>query len=56
METSKNVASVWFGIFDINPVLEGISVRGIEIRMINSLPEFIRENPGGDCYFNPAEE
>jgi len=28
------------GIFDINPVLEGISVRGIEIRMINSLPEF----------------
>ena len=31
------------GIFDINPVLEGISVRGIEIRMINSLPEFIRE-------------
>ena len=28
----------------INPVLEGISVRGIEIRMINSLPEFIREN------------
>ena len=31
-------------IFDINPVLEGISVRGIEIRMINSLPEFIREN------------
>ena len=32
------------GIFDINPVLEGISVRGIEIRMINSLPEFIREN------------
>ena len=32
------------GIFDINPVLEGISVRGIEIRMIDSLPEFIREN------------
>ena len=32
------------GIFDINPVLEGISVRGIEIRMIYSLPEFIREN------------
>ena len=32
------------GIFDINPVLEGISVLVIEIRMINSLPEFIREN------------
>ena len=32
------------GIFDVNPVLEGISVRGIEIQMISKLPEFIREN------------
>ena len=32
------------GIFDVNPVLEGISVRGIEIQMFSSLPEFIREN------------
>ena len=32
------------GIFDVNPVLEGISVRGIEIQMVSSLPEFIREN------------
>ncbi len=27
-----------------NPVLEGISVRGIEIQMISHLPEFIRDN------------
>ena len=32
------------GIFDVNPVLEGISVRGIEIQMISKLPEFIRES------------
>ena len=32
------------GIFDVNPVLEGISVRGIEIQMISKLPKFIREN------------
>ena len=32
------------GIFDVNPVLEGISVRGIEIQMISHLPEFIRDN------------
>ena len=33
------------GIFDVNPVLEGISVRGIGIQMINTLPEFLKENP-----------
>ncbi|MBQ0000810.1 MAG: redox-sensing transcriptional repressor Rex [Clostridiales bacterium] len=32
------------GIFDINPVLEGISVRGIEIQMVQSLPEFLKNN------------
>ena len=32
------------GIFDVNPVLEGIAVRGIEIQMISHLPEFIKEN------------
>ena len=33
------------GIFDVNPVLEGIAVRGIEIRMLNELPLFLKENP-----------
>ncbi|MDD7740291.1 MAG: redox-sensing transcriptional repressor Rex [Fusicatenibacter sp.] len=32
------------GIFDVNPVLKGVTVRGIEIRMVDELPEFIREN------------
>lgn len=32
------------GIFDVNPVLEGIAVRGIEIQMISELPFFMKEN------------
>lgn len=32
------------GIFDVNPVLEGIAVRGIEIQMISDLPFFMKEN------------
>ena len=32
------------GIFDVNPVLEGIAVRGIEIQMLSDLPFFLKEN------------
>ena len=32
------------GIFDINPVLKGVSVRGIEIRMVDELPDFIKKH------------
>ena len=32
------------GIFDVNPVLEGLAVRGIEIQMISDLPFFMKEN------------
>ena len=32
------------GIFDVNQVLEGIAVRGIEIQMISDLPFFMKEN------------
>ena len=32
------------GIFDGNPVLEGIAVRGIEIQMLSDLPLFLKEN------------
>ena len=32
------------GIFDVNPVLEGLAVRGIEIQMISDLPIFMKEN------------
>ena len=31
------------GIFDVNPVLKGISIRGNEIRMMDELPEFLKE-------------
>jgi redox-sensing transcriptional repressor len=32
------------GIFDVNPRLEGISIRGIEIRMLDELESFIKNN------------
>ena len=32
------------GIFDVNPVLEGIAVRGIEIQMLSELPLFLKEH------------
>lgn len=32
------------GIFDVNPRLEGISIRGNEIRMMDTLEEFVRNN------------
>jgi redox-sensing transcriptional repressor len=31
------------GIFDVNPVLKGLSVRGIEIHMLDDLEEFIKK-------------
>ena len=30
------------GLFDVNPVLKGISIRGNEIRMMDELPEFLK--------------
>lgn len=32
------------GLFDINPALRGLSVRGIEIRMLDELPGFMEQN------------
>ncbi|MCD8153222.1 MAG: redox-sensing transcriptional repressor Rex [Clostridiales bacterium] len=32
------------GIFDVNPVLEGIAVRGIEIQLLPELPLFLKEH------------
>ena len=31
------------GIFDVNPVLKGVSIRGNEIRMMDELPQFLKE-------------
>ena len=33
------------GIFDVNPRLQGLAVRGIEIRMIDELEDFIKTHP-----------
>ena len=44
MRPLKEADSKTVGIFDVNPVLKGISVRGIEIRMADELPEFIKEH------------
>lgn len=32
------------GIFDVNPVLKGVSIRGNQIRMMDELPGFLKEN------------
>ena len=32
------------GIFDVNPVLKGVTVREIPIRMIDELPRYLKEN------------
>ncbi|MCI8280563.1 MAG: redox-sensing transcriptional repressor Rex [Lachnospiraceae bacterium] len=32
------------GLFDVNPALLGLSVRGIEIRLLDELEEFVRNN------------
>lgn len=32
------------GLFDVNPALKGLSVRGIEIRMMDELDDFVRCN------------
>lgn len=32
------------GLFDVNPVLQGVSVRGISIKMVDELPTFLKDN------------
>ena len=32
------------GIFDVNPRLEGVAIRGIPVRMMDELQEFLQEN------------
>ena len=32
------------GLFDVNPALAGLSVRGIEIHMMDELPDFVKQN------------
>ena len=42
--TYGTTGTVSYTHLDINPVLEGIAVRGIEIQMISDLPFFLKEN------------
>ena len=32
------------GLFDVNPRLEGVSIRGIPVRMMDDLEEFLQKN------------
>lgn len=32
------------GIFDVNPTLAGVSIRGVPVRLMNELPDFVKEN------------
>lgn len=43
------------GIFDVNPVLKGISVRGIEIRMADRASGIYQGTPCRDCGFDTAK-
>lgn len=40
----ENSGFILKGIFDVNPKLEGISIRGVQIRMMDHLKEFIKAN------------
>ena len=43
------------GLFDVNPVLRGVTVRGIPIRMADELPGFFKRKPCGYCSTYPAK-
>lgn len=32
------------GIFDVNPTMKGVAIRGVEIRLMDEMPAFIKEN------------
>ena len=40
----ENRGFILKGIFDVNPRLEGVTIRGVQIRMMNELSSFIRDN------------
>ena len=40
----EKMGFVIIGLFDVNPALQGISVRGAKVRMVDELKDFIREN------------
>ena len=40
----ENRGFILKGIFDVNPRLEGVTIRGVQIRMMDELSSFIRDN------------
>ena len=44
------------GLFDVNPRLTGISVRNVEIRMLDDLEEFVKENQVDIAAFTMPKE
>lgn len=40
----EKLGFVIIGLFDVNPALEGMSVRGIKVRMLDELESFCAEN------------
>ncbi len=38
------IGKILKGIFDVNPRLQGVSIRGVPVRMLDELGEFVREN------------
>ncbi|MCI9531792.1 MAG: redox-sensing transcriptional repressor Rex [Lachnospiraceae bacterium] len=40
----EKMGFVIIGLFDVNPALQGISVREVKVRMIDEMKDFLREN------------
>ena len=40
----ENRGFILKGIFDVNPRLEGVTIRGVQIRMMDELSSFLRDN------------
>ena len=40
----ENRGFILKGVFDVNPRLEGVTIRGVQIRMMDELSSFIRDN------------
>ncbi len=39
----ENMGFVLVGLFDVNPALKGVSIRGVEVRMLDEMKEFLKE-------------
>jgi redox-sensing transcriptional repressor len=44
------------GIFDVNPELEGTVIRGVKVRMMDELEEFLQNNPGDIVVFTMPKD